>query len=64
MKSLLELLETPIKFLGDPIGTIENYPLSVLIWVGILVWAIIRLRNLKKQKKVGSEDKNKTNKIY
>lgn len=64
MKLLLDLIQTPIFFAVDPLGTIEKYPLNVLIWVGTVVWVVIRHRKLKKQKKVCPDDKNKMQKLY
>jgi hypothetical protein len=64
MKFLLDLIQTPLTFALDPLGTLENYPLNVIIWVGMIVWAIRRHRKIKKQKEKGIENKDNTKKLY
>jgi hypothetical protein len=47
----LHLIKTPILIFSDAVGTFKEYPINVLIWVGILVWQIRKLCIFLKKKK-------------
>jgi hypothetical protein len=63
MRLLLDLIQTPIYLFTDPLGAIEQYPLNVIIWLGVAVWAVVRHRRSKRLK-AARPDEDNIKKLY